>query len=327
MIGILVPSLNSTKMLQDPSMNKPSPRFRSSGDLILDRRYEYAQSLHQRGEFGAAADLLRQTLDLAPEWAPAWFALGENMLKLGHADKAIEAFSQSAKHDPMDEFGAKLKLGSLGIKAASASASRAYIQTLFDQYADRFDSHLHGTLHYRGPLLLKAAIARLELKSFAKVLDLGCGTGLAGEAFRPLAMYLSGVDLSPRMIEIAHRKEIYDHLEIASIVDFLARQPNATANLILAADVLVYFGDLEEMFCLIGQCLAIGGYFAFTLQKFAGSSYAIGTDMRFSHNESYVRETSAKFSLKLHCLEPAATRQEAGVEVPGLIGIVERFQL
>ncbi len=68
------------------------PAFRSSGDLLADRRYDYAMAAKADGDLAAAADLLVQALEIAPGWAAGWFALGEVEAGRGAADDAAQAF-------------------------------------------------------------------------------------------------------------------------------------------------------------------------------------------------------------------------------------------
>src|SRR5215470_7597059 len=186
--------------------------FQSSGDLIADRRCALARDLAARGDPAAAADLLAQAIEAAPRFVPAWFALGEARQTLGRSDDAIAAFQQVCALDPEDRLGAGLHLVRLGAMPPGDMPS-AHVRTLFDQYAPRFDAALSEGLGYRGPAVLREAIAaacaaeRRPLR-FDAALDLGCGTGLAGAALRPLVARLTGVDLSERMVAVAREKRL-----------------------------------------------------------------------------------------------------------------------
>ena len=206
--------------------------FLSSGDLIVDRRYRFAQDLLARGDVAAAADLLEQVVEVAPDFVSAWFALGELREERGDRAGAVAAFGRARALDGADRHGAGLRLARLGV-AQSQAMSTAYVRTLFDQYAPRFDAALVDGLAYRAPALLRAAVGRVgngggggrtSAGRFRQVLDLGCGTGLAGAAMRPLARRLVGVDLSPGMIAAAERKGLYDRLVTGDIVQFLAAE-------------------------------------------------------------------------------------------------------
>ena len=176
------------------------PIHLSSGNLIADRRFEWARDCEAKGDLAGAADLLTQALELAPGYAPAWFVLGELREKLGDRTGAITACAQARAADPQDRHGAALHLVRLGAEPAAAMPEN-YLRALFDSYAARFDQALTEGLNYRAPELLYGAVSaaragqRMRLGS---VLDLGCGTGLAALPFRPFSDWMVGVDLLPR---------------------------------------------------------------------------------------------------------------------------------
>ena len=186
-------------------MTDTGPLFVSSGDLIADRRYKWALDHAAQGDLAGAADILAQTVELAPRFATAWFALGAIRDQLGDRDGAIAAFEQARDADPEDYHGARLQLARLGAGETTPAMTETYVRRLFDQYAARYDTALTERLHYRGPALLHDAVeavmrAAARPMRFGSMLDLGCGTGLGGAAFRPYVDWLVGVDLSPAMI-------------------------------------------------------------------------------------------------------------------------------
>src|SRR5271167_4663890 len=177
----------------------PARLFLSSGDLIADRRYEFARDLQLKGDLAAAADLLDQAVELAPAFMSAWFTLGEIRQQLGERDAAIAAFRKARDADTKDPHGASLKLMRLGAEQLSAMP-QAYVLTLFDQYAPRFDRALIDDLRYHVPLLLFNAVlaARGTVHKpafFKRDIDLGCGTGLAATAFAKEVDHIVGIDL------------------------------------------------------------------------------------------------------------------------------------
>jgi predicted TPR repeat methyltransferase len=209
---------------------------KSSGDLLADRRYEYARSLAARGDAASAAALFAEAAAQAPHWPAAWRALGETRLALGDGEGAADAFRRCLALDPADEAGAALHLARIEHAPLPAIAPRAYVAALFDAYADEFDASLLARLDYRGHEIVAAAAAG---RRYERALDLGCGTGLAGVLLKPLTDHLEGVDLSARMIEAARRRGVYDRLSIASLEERLAAS-EAEFDLIAAADVLCY---------------------------------------------------------------------------------------
>jgi predicted TPR repeat methyltransferase len=299
----------------------------SSGDLLADRRYAWAEGALKEGDAAAASDLARQALDMAPGFAAGWFLLGQAEEQAGQSEAAQAAFAVALELDPEDSLGAGLRLAQLGVGEAAGAMSEAYVRQLFDDYAVRFDRHLVKSLQYRAPQLLHDAVRRtcsrrLRPFRFAETLDLGCGTGLAGEAFRAECGRLAGIDLSPKMVRRAEAKRVYDELAVGDVAAWLATRAAASADLVLAADVFVYIADLAPIFAETARVLRPAGLFAFTVQAHAGEGVALGNDARYAHGERYLRDLAAASGLAVILLEPASTRQDRGADVPGLIAVL-----
>ena len=302
-------------------MRSPS-LFISSGHPLLDRRFEWADGLIARGEPKAAAELLAETLARAPEFLAAWFLLGEARAQAGDRGGAIDAYRRALALDPADRLGATLRLARLGERDAQAMP-QAYIRTLFDQYAPRFDDELQNALHYRGPDLLLAAIDEVfgADRRFARVLDLGCGTGLMGTAIRHRADELVGVDLSPAMLAAAERKRVYDRLVAGELLSFLATEARPY-DLILAADVFVYLDDLAPVLRAAVSRLAVSGAAAFSVETYAGEGVILRDTLRFAHGEPHLRRAAAEASLAVAHLAKASTRSEKNLPVEGLVAVL-----
>ena len=282
------------------------PVLASSGDLIADRRYQWALDYLARGDRAYAAEILEQALDRAPGFASAWFLLGEIREAQGDRERAVAAFRAARDTDPEDIHGVRLHLARLGVGEATPAMMAAYVRQLFDQYAPRFEESLLKHLDYRAPQLLVAAVAhtaRVEgrLPRFTAMLDLGCGTGLAGVAFRAKVDQLTGVDISTAMIEEARRKTIYDRLVAAEIMDFLVAEAatDGRYDLIVAADVFVYLPDLTDVAAAARRVLAGAGMLAFTVETHAGDGVIQRPTLRYAHGEAHVRAALASAGLSL----------------------------
>jgi predicted TPR repeat methyltransferase len=306
----------------------PARLFLSSGDMIADRRFDFARDLQLKGDLAAAANLLLQATELAPGFASAWFTLGEIRERLGEPEAAIAAFRKAQAADPGDRHGASLRLMLLGAEPL-AGMPQAYVRALFDQYAPKFESALVDDLGYRGPaLLFKAVLAtRAAIRKpafFRRAIDLGCGTGLAATAFAKEVDHFIGIDLSPRMIEKARATGLYAELEVAEMVEGLRGEPDASANLILAADAMVYLSDLAALLREAQRVLAAGGVLAFTLETHGGDGVLLGEGLRYAHGAAYVRASIGEAGLTLARLEDLSARNEDNVPVPGLVVVATK---
>jgi predicted TPR repeat methyltransferase len=301
----------------------------SSGDLAADRRYGYAQDLLKERDFAAAADLFRQVLELTPQWAPAWFGLGEALEQVGDRQGAVEAFGQARALLPDDTLGAGVRLARLGV--ADAGMTPAYVAALFDEYADRFDDHLVKALRYTGPQVVMEGLENICRSAgrpfqFHRAADLGCGTGLMAAALRQHVTIMHGVDLSPAMVEKARRSGFYAEgaVTFGDLVGYLAGQRAETFDLLMATDVLVYVGDLAPVFHAARRAMTQGGLFAFTVQAGAGERFRIGEDLRYHHSEAYLRDTARHAGLAVGMLSPCVTRQDRGKPVDSLVVVLSR---
>ena len=294
--------------------------FRSSGNLSADRRYDYARGAAADGDHAAAADLLLQTLDIVPQWAPAWFALGEARESLGERAAAAEAFAQALKFDPQDSQGAGLRLARLGAQDMPAQPPQAYVRDLFDQYAARFETHLVKDLLYCAPQVLRNSILqeRGADAQFAHALDLGCGTGLMAREMASYCTRIDGCDLAPAMVAKARASGLYQKLEAEDLIAFLARYQARTIDLIVAADVFVYCGDLVTIFQNVARVAAPNALFAFTLQRADAGDYRLGEDLRYAHSRAYVARLASAHGFKVTSCEDVSVRQDRGAPVPGL---------
>jgi predicted TPR repeat methyltransferase len=306
----------------------PARLFLSSGDLIADRRFEFARDLQLKGDLPAAADLLEQAIEIAPNFASAWFTLGEIRQRLGQEDAAITAFRQARAFDPQDRHGAAVRLMRLGDEQL-AEMPKGYLQALFDQYAPRFEAALLGDLDYRAPQLLFKAVLSVRLAArkpafFKRAIDLGCGTGLAASAFAREVDHFIGIDLSPKMLDQARATGLYESLETADMVEALREKPDASAELVLAADAFVYVSDLLPVLCEVERVLTPGGLIAFTLETHDGDGVVIGAGLRYAHGADYVRETIAAGGLKLASCEAASPRTEDNEPVRGLVVVATK---
>ncbi|MGU3559707.1 class I SAM-dependent DNA methyltransferase [Methylobacterium radiotolerans] len=307
----------------------------SSGDLLADRRYRYAEACLADGDHAGAADLAEQALERAPRYAPAWLLLGRARAGLAASgtdpalrDAAAQAYARALDIDPEDRLGVRAHLVRLGGGDTLPVLSPAYVRALFDDYAPRFERHLVEGLGYVGPQLVRDALPRAP-ERFAVALDLGCGTGLMGEVVRDRVDHLTGIDLSPGMLALARTKTargrpLYERLVEGDVAAALADLPEASADLCLAADVLIYVADLASFLAGVGRVLRPGGLGAFTVQSHDGPGSVLGEDGRYAHADAHLAATAAVSGLERLAARPAEVRREGGRPVPGRVVVLRR---
>jgi predicted TPR repeat methyltransferase len=315
--------------MYESSTAKPAPMtppalFLSSGDVLADRRYDRAKAHAAEGDRAAAADLLEQALERAPDFASAWFALGEIRAQQGDRAGAVAAFRAALAADPADRHGAALHLARLGDAEPAAAMAPAYVRALFDQYAPDFDRALVEGLGYRGPKVIYEALRTVAAACgrffrFERAVDLGCGTGLVAEALRDCCGAIVGVDLSPAMVATARRKGVYAEIAVGDMVAFIAGRAKGSCDLVVAGDAFVYLADLAPVCRAAAHALAPNGLFAFTIETHAGTGIVLGEKLRYAHDADHVRGALDAAGLAPFVLDPASTRSENGAPVPGRV--------
>jgi predicted TPR repeat methyltransferase len=253
---------------------------------------------------------LQRALRLDPDLVRARELIAAAWLRAGEADKALENL-RGLENPPAEMIAA-----CTAIKAAPR-CDAGYVRHLFDQFSADYDQRMIGQLAYTAPqILFDLAALVMPGQQHLAILDLGCGTGLAGTVFKPVASRLEGVDLSPAMIAKARSRNIYDALEVADLETALST-PGPHYDLILAADTLVYLGDLKPVFESAHARLRPDGYFLFTVEKAQGDGFQLGPKRRWRHAESYLRSTAERAGFAVAGLVAAAPRQEASRPVEG----------
>ncbi len=255
---------------------------------------------------------LQRALRLDYTLADARFVLGCAWLEAGEPDKALEAFD----HLEEDEETAPRIAAAHAMKAQQRSDA-GYVRHLFDQFAADYDQRMIGQLGYAAPQILRElADMVMPGRDSLTILDLGCGTGLTGVAFEHLAYRLDGVDLSSAMIEQARSRNLYDHLVVADIETALAGE-SVAYDLVLAADTLVYLGNLEPTFAGVHGRMKPDGFFLFTVEAKSGDGFELGPKRRWRHSELYLRDLAETSGFEVAGFVACVPRHEANVAVEG----------
>lgn len=242
--------------------------------------------------------------------------------KAGEIERAVAAYREALALDPEDRGGVAVRLAALGRGEAPEAAPPAYVATLFDQTAERFDDILVDQLGYAVPLMLAELLSRHGIRRAARLLDLGCGTGLAGESLAPLGAAATGVDLSEGMLAEADARGGYEALYVGEAAAFLEGWDGAPFDLIVATDMLPYLGAVERLFAGAARCLAPGGHLAVSTETlpdalFDGRGWTVGAGQRYAHSEGYLRAALAAAGFSVVAVEPVTVRHDGGRPVPG----------
>lgn len=278
--------------------------------LLKLRRYDEAVTAAQR------------LVESHPTAGEAHFTLGLALDFAEQREAAVASFRKAVELRP-DEAEWKFHLAARGEEQVPTIAPAEYVRTLFDAYAERFDEHLVGNLHYRTPEHLLAAITAVAPERTFEMLDLGCGTGLCGNLLHTRATRLVGIDLAPQMIKVAERRGIYTELQVADIAGYL-RGRQAEFDLIVSADVFVYIGDLAEVFALTATALRPGGLFAFSVEAHDHEGYVLNEARRYAHSLPYLRALAAEHGLRELSVDPVVLRVDYGATVVGTVIVLEK---
>ena len=273
---------------------------------------------------GRADDALRsyeRVIEFDPQSAAAWSARGGLRRDLGQLDEAARCFERAI------ELGADPELHGYYLAAVRGAQSpaappRAYVETLFDQYAVDFESHLVDQLQYRGHEWLVRPLVESG-RRWRAVLDLGCGTGLCGPLLARHAEAIDGVDLSAAMLARARALGLYRELVHADLGNFLA-DTDRRADLVLAADVFIYVGALDEVFRHVRRILEPGGRFAFTVELAAdGDAFRLLPSLRYAHSEAYLRRLADTHGFAVREIRCAPLRQNQQAPLDALYVYLE----
>lgn len=297
----------------------------------MDSETQSAQTLLQQawqaqvaGQLDRAAEIYRKALSLEDS-APAWLGLGQCHLERKDPQAALAAFRRA--HALLPQSGAiRHMIDMLEGARVPDRAPDDYVVWVFDGHAETFDAHL-AALNYRGPQMVASLVDGVwERDGSRAILDLGCGTGLNAPLFRPYAKRLDGVDLAPRMLQQSARRGGYDHLYKAEAHAFL-RRPPCRYDAVLATDVFIYIGQLEEIFSLSEQYLSQSGELLFTIELADGAQpVELRPSGRFRQTDAYIRALAARTGFVVAATHDEALRIEKGTAEAGRAYRVVRGQ-
>lgn len=297
-------------------------------------RRKLAAALGCQGEVDAAIDMCRSSFAGGGASTDIYWQIANDLTMLGMMQQSLPFLRKSVELDPANAAAAQLLAAFGGTHPERLEAG--YVRTLFDDQAERFESHLVKGLQYSVPCDLVALVENhAERAGPWDVLDLGCGTGLVGTYIARHARRLVGVDLSPRMLDQARKLNLYHALECAEVHDMLQASETATYDVIVAADVFIYIGRLEEIASQARRLLRPGGVFAFSVEE---ASEALGPaadqgdcpgyrldlrTRRYVHEEEYLRTLAARNQMRVTAAQHSRLRLEREQPVIGRLVVWE----
>jgi predicted TPR repeat methyltransferase len=280
------------------------------------------QTLQSLGRHAEALPAYERALALAPAQAWTWTLLGGLLKDLGRRAEARRAFEQAIAHGGDADYN-RYFIAALDGAGTPARAPGAYVQQLFDGYAGSFDSHLVQVLHYRSPAMLAARLRALG-RHFRHALDLGCGTGLCGPLLAPLAVRIDGIDLSQGMLDRAAALGVYAQLTRADLVDHL-RGSDQRHDLLLAADVFTYLGDLDAVHAGAQRVLEPAGVLCYSVERAADAvDFELRESLRYAHGEPYLRRLAQRHGFDVLGIERATLREDQRRPIEGLLVLMQR---
>ena len=288
----------------------------------MDALANHATALLEIGQHERALAELDQALTLDPRHVVSWNNRGNALVAMNRLEEAVESYTRALGVDPTHQLAAENRDNALFQLRRLSRCPPGFMRKLFDDFSSHYDDTMLAKLSYRAHLHLRDLADRVIPKPAAphRVLDLGCGTGLVGEAFRDFAMGgpIDGIDLAPRMLEAARARGVYRNLVLADLEIELAA-PGPQYDLVLAADTMIYLGDLSR--CLSGVVgrLAPGGHYLFAVECLDGDGWEQTPENRFRHSERYLRSEASRAGLTVMTFDSCTLRHEHNLPVGGYV--------
>lgn len=276
----------------------------------------WGQCLAYAGRLPQAVLAFDQALTHAPDLAEAFSQRAHAQRDMGQIDAAIAGYQRALALGADPELH-RYYLAALSPDQPAVNAPAAYVEKLFDQYADDFEAHLVGQLGYQGHSVLLQHLPADPATRFERVWDLGCGTGLCGTLIRPRADHLTGVDLSSAMVAKSRALGIYDSLHAQELLAFM-QQTTEPADLVIAADVFIYVGWLEAVFEALSPRVRSGGWLALTVEEAdPGFDVQLHSTLRYAHALTYLQKLAAQHGWHWALLHRAPLRLDQAEPLMG----------
>lgn len=280
-----------------------------------------ANVLGQFEQYQEALDNYDLALTIRPDFPETHINRGHALRELGRLSEAADAYRHALRLGGDSQAGL-FALAAMGQEAPPPVAPADYIVNLFDGYAERFDEHLVGKLQYRAHERLCEAVLAQHLAAPLDVLDLGCGTGLCAPLLAPVARSMTGVDLAPKMLEVAGKRGLYSSLVESDAAQFLQSQPPQSFDVVVSTDVFIYIGDLQPVFSGVKKTIRPGGLFGFSIEASDTEDFVLQPTRRYAQSTAYIRRLAGEHGFEVLDMQPAAIRKEHGQDIAGYVAVL-----
>lgn len=300
------------------------------------------------GRIDDAVNMFKQVLSIDNKHFGALSNLAA--IKMRNRDKcgALELLQKALAVEPNNK---TTKFMLQALSQESVETCKEYAADLFNHYALYYDKHMQETLEYKLPQKLWEILHKFHLNNsnnianfsdgldlelnaskpvaenaniiFQQTLDLGCGTGLCGNVLKYFSKYLTGVDISEKMLAIAATKEVYEELKTQDILEFLQNDTH-TYDLIVCLDVLPYFGSLHQLFNYISARLSHNGIFIFSTEISENTDWSIQESMRFKHAPQYILNLCKENNLIIEYKERVRARKQDNIDLEEMVYVCRR---
>ena len=284
----------------------------------IDALYNLAGCYREQKRYDSAIETYLKVIELESNHKSANNNLAYVYHLQGDREKAIFHYKKVLQIDPEHEAAAHMLAALTGEEVSSSPGE--YVKEVFDNYSEYYEKSLVVELEYAVPQKMRDIVTNGEKwkKSFRHGLDLGCGTGLSGEAFHGMVERLDGIDLAPKMVEIAQEKNIYGELYVSGISEFLDTAVGPF-DFVLAADVFIYLGDLKETLQSVYTRTTEDVLFCFSTETVTEPGYTLRLTGRFGHSTCYIEEIASNTGWKILQKQSSSLRKEKGAWIEGTL--------
>ena len=273
------------------------------------------------GKLEEAKSSFKIAISLQPDYAEAHVNLGAVLVDMERLDEAVLYFKKAISLKPNYSKAKHLLAALTG--ETTTTAPLEYVESLFDNYALKFESSLVSNLEYKIPkILTEIIIEDSKTNSLGSIIDLGCGTGLFGEEIKKFCNKITGIDLSKRMLDQAKKKNIYNELIKEDIVTYLSNN-YFDFDYFISLDVFIYVGDLSNVFKLIKSHNKKSGKLAFSVENHDRESFFLERSGRYSHSKTYIENLCERFGYTMNYFEKLNLRKEKNQYIDGALYILE----